>query len=627
MESSRSSDEVGVVAKIIAAALVTLLLAGCGGNTPSTASPSTAVSSPAPGSAVTSSLADDGPFVDPSQASALSPAGPIVGLVFADSIDPKGVPVNPRFTFSPDASQITVGVQVGALASDPGDLVVAWSQESDTPSAPLFSVHIAVHSGDLAFSTALSQSVLAEGSYLVTATIEGQNQSAQVDVAPGPTAEIGFLTASTGTGQPPIQGPTGVDNVPGLGSLIDLVPDPPGCVREWRDTLSQTSGTLDASDAPDVWAGFYERCKGSTSDSPTPIPVQVRATIGGAGRVFQTTIAGGGWITIDPCTLGANASDLPGTNVLVESRWQEGGAWHVGPAGTAVLTADTAAPKLHVTTTPAAGTKVKPGDTIEIDALSNEQNTQISGTAGFGGSFIGPWQTGVHDLQITADPGGEVGTPWTNPSNLPQSCGAKTWTHDLQATYTVPQNPPDVIQLCVQTHDYAGNERSLCRSFPTNDKVTITGTIETKSDETDDGANSHLHAYSDETATFTLVSTDGRTVSGTEVSHFITGHEVSDGCIESTSSGDLTWTSNLTGTLQKNPDGSLTLETEGTPPSGPAYQDGVCSAKTTVNVILLPVGGTIVNGQLDVHTDFPVSGVGYSWYEIHMKVVPNQGGG
>ena len=557
------------------------------------------------------------------QAVAIAPAVPILGLVFADSIDAKGLPMNPRFTYSPDAPQITLGVQIGQLTTDPGDLVVAWSQETDTGSSPLFTVHIAVRSGDVAFSTAKSQGSLAEGTYLVAVSLDGQSQHSQVDVDAGATAFTASRTVAAqpgGPGQPPTQGPTGIAFENALNPGMALPSDPPGCVRRFSPLL------LAATVANTVEVGLDDGCVvgGEFENfSPTPITVQLRASIHGSGQVFQGIVSGAVWGEIDPCGLGAMASDLPGTQVLVETRWLDGDYWRLGPSRTVTLGEDTMAPQLQVTSQPAAGTTVKPGDTIAIDATATELRSD------------GPWQTGVQSLQITADPGGEVGTPWQNPSNLPQPCDAKTWSHELRGTYTVPANPGNLIKICVVTQDYA-NPRTLCRSFPTN-TVTIMGTIEQKQDVTtlvpDDGG--HIHDVIDELATFTVVSTDGKTLTGTEVTRFFGNHDIVEPKYlpvchnESDASGTLSWTAQLTGTISRGSDGSLTIAAQGTPQQGPGYPMGACAGNGTAHLYLLPVVGRLINGKLDLHVDYPLEAdqSGYETLDLHMNLVPNQAAG
>ena len=545
--------------------------------------------------------------------------------MFADSIDAKGLPVNPRFTFSPAAPQITLGVQLGRLTSDPGDLVVAWSQETDTGSNPLFTVHLAVHSGEVAFSTARSQGSLAEGTYLVTVSLDGQSQQPQVDVAAGAIAFTAAATEPGGTGQPPVQGPSGIAfDYGGQYPTGDLPSDPPGCVRQFDSSLIPDT-TLLGDTAATVDAAILENCEGMSGVSPTPVTVQLRVTIDDSGQVYQGVIAGQDWTRVDPCTLGPTASDLPGTSVDAELSWLDGSVWRYWGSGGIYLGDDTSAPQLRVTSEPAAGTTVKPGDTVAIDATGSELKQDG-----------GPWQTGVQSVVVTADPGGEVGT-WQNPSNLPQPCDAKTWSHELQATYTVPANPPSVIKICAVTQDYVANERSKCASFPTTDKVTITGTIEQKQDVAtlvpeDQG---HIHDVIDETATFTVVSTDGKTLTGTEVTRFFDDHQIVEPRLppvchnEKDASGNLSWTAQLTGTISRASDGSLTIAAQGTPQQSPGFPLGACAGNGTTHLYLLPVVGRLVNGMLDLHVDYPLHAEqsGYETLDLHMNVVPNQAAG
>ncbi len=156
----------------------------------------------------------------------------------------------------------------------------------------------------------------------------------------------------------------------------------------------------------------------------------------------------------DPCSLGAGASDLPGTrlNVTAKTQGQYGGLTH---SGTITLDKDTLAPGIEVHSTPKKGKKVKEGDSIEIRVRGKEQRDG------------GPWQTGIQTIKVNAGYA-LVGTPWTNPSPQPLPCDQKTWEQEYTATYKVPPNPPSSIHICAMVQDYAGNTNMKCADFPTD---------------------------------------------------------------------------------------------------------------------------------------------------------------
>src|SRR5207302_2612859 len=135
---------------------------------------------------------------------------------------------------------------------------------------------------------------------------------------------------------------------------------------------------------------------------------------------------------VDPCSL-AGGADLPGTKVTVKAATEPELA---SVSSVITLGLDTLAPRLKVVSTPVRGTKVKTGDKINLKVTATEQRSG------------GPWQTGVKVIQITAQPGGLVKEPWANPSALPKACSEKTWEQKDEATYTVPKNPPLIIEIC-----------------------------------------------------------------------------------------------------------------------------------------------------------------------------------
>ena len=170
--------------------------------------------------------------------------------------------------------------------------------------------------------------------------------------------------------------------------------------------------------------------------------------------------------SVDPCSLD-HGSDLPGTKV--KFRVIAVNDPSLTDQATISLGDDTLAPRVHTISSIKRGTKVKAGDRITFDVTAQEKRSG------------GPWQTGVKMIQVTAEPGGLVKDPWTNPSNLPKACDEKTWEQKDEATHTVPNNPPAVIEICAITEDYVGNESSQCGEFPTGD--VWTGTLHAKSSQ------------------------------------------------------------------------------------------------------------------------------------------------
>ncbi|MGB2889265.1 MAG: hypothetical protein WBC04_16350 [Candidatus Acidiferrales bacterium] len=383
--------------------------------------------------------------------------------------------MNARFTFPPNEPQLTAIVFLGKINGS--QLNVTWYKTSESGDEKLFEHQIQVKSNGRAFSVGKNQGgTLSIGTYKVVATLDGQTKEMEFDVSPArkkqkstsnrsdenvfenrslmqmvawksassqqaPTRPTGSTAAA---GSSPVAGPSGT------------VPSPP----------NPPSGAP-ASGCNDVWVeavGFMAESVAVQSDGSClePHNVNVSASITGAYQSVGNYTAGAGvrnfasfWV--DPCWL-PGGSDLPGTKVAVKADVLDVlGKTVFSNNDITTLADDTLAPRVNVVSTPARGTKVKTGDKIHLNVTATEKRSG------------GPWQTGVKIIQVTAEPRGLVKDPWTNPSNLPKSCGEKTWEHKDEATYTVPKDPPAVIKICAITEDYVGNESSQCGEFPTGD--------------------------------------------------------------------------------------------------------------------------------------------------------------
>jgi hypothetical protein len=114
---------------------------------------------------------------------------------------------------------------------------------------------------------------------------------------------------------------------------------------------------------------------------------------------------------------------------------------------------DTDPPKLKVTSTPPKGTKVKAGDKIHMTIIASERYADGHKS----------WPTGVQSIQLTANDGLVDSKDYGKP---PQPCARQT----LEASYTVPSNPPAVVHLHAIAEDGVGNHGGEDAEFPTGDK-------------------------------------------------------------------------------------------------------------------------------------------------------------
>lgn len=383
--------------------------------------------------------------------------GPIVGMLVAESVDAKGNPVEPTFTFPTSARRMTVLVQVGKVTGSP--LTVAWYRGEKK----LFEHTVEVGSYERAYSVGKTPGRLAPGTYRATATLEGKTAELEWDVA-GESGAAATTAASATAGSEPTAGESAVTASPTQPTLFDTANDP-----GWRDYFGEdddvrnyfhgdrdcmvvlfatSSGSnLDyEADTVGLRTGA-EGCKGATVD-----------VTAGAGTLVSYTAAAPGAVTaihlaVDPCSL-PGGSDLPGATARFRAA-TDGYAPPVVANLTVTLGDDTLAPRVRVTSTPAGGTKVEAGDQINVKVIAEERRRG------------GPWQTGVQLIQVTG-PDGLVGEP-TDYGRLPKKCAQKQWEGGHEVTYTVPSDPPPVIELCAIAEDFAGNEQSSCGTFFTGE--------------------------------------------------------------------------------------------------------------------------------------------------------------
>jgi len=176
-----------------------------------------------------------------------------------------------------------------------------------------------------------------------------------------------------------------------------------------------------------------------------------RASIPGATIVIVTKTGEGDPAFVDP--LGdvriAELKKAPGMPAGVTYSYQMSG--NEDYVLVSLLTAkDTDPPALQVNSTPPKGSMVTAGQTIAVTIRASE--LQHDGHKS--------WPSGVQLIQLTDNNGlvkaWEFGKP-------PQPCAVQneTWS------YKVPDNPPPIVHLVVETEDAAGNPTTKTADFPT----------------------------------------------------------------------------------------------------------------------------------------------------------------
>jgi len=114
-------------------------------------------------------------------------------------------------------------------------------------------------------------------------------------------------------------------------------------------------------------------------------------------------------------------------------------------------------PKLHTTSVPPKGSKVKPGDQITVTMVARDDANR--------------WQTGIQRIQLIAqNPGGDtlVGAQDYAPVIRP-NCEGRPEPRTLVLTYTVPQDPPPIVRLRAITEDFVNLSDFDIGEFPTGD--------------------------------------------------------------------------------------------------------------------------------------------------------------
>jgi hypothetical protein len=161
-----------------------------------------------------------------------------------------------------------------------------------------------------------------------------------------------------------------------------------------------------------------------------------------------------GLFNVTPCEL-PGGSDLPGAKLTISFVSANPAARRTE---TLTLRPDTEKPTLKTTSTPRKGTKVKPGDQINIRMEASEEYSDVRTN----------WQSGVKKLQLTDESRSQVVPPYWEGAEM-RPCAEKQWKQTLEVTYTVPPNPPPVIRLRAVAEDFAGNKDDDVGEFPTGD--------------------------------------------------------------------------------------------------------------------------------------------------------------
>ena len=202
-------------------------------------------------------------------------------------------------------------------------------------------------------------------------------------------------------------------------------------------------------------------------------------------------------------------------------------------------------PRLKVTSTPPKGSKVQAGDKIHVTIIASERYADGHKS----------WPTGVQSIQLTANDGLVDSKDYGKP---PQTCARQT----LEATYTVPNNPPPVVHLRAIAEDGVGNHGEEDAEFPTGEKWEGTWHVTGIHDSARYGSGGNVRHQETFDATFTFyVSGDGA-ISGDGRANVDRPPGTADACTDTFSPAHFDVPVRITGKSSKTVDGQrlFTLE-------------------------------------------------------------------
>ena len=231
-------------------------------------------------------------------------------------------------------------------------------------------------------------------------------------------------------------------NVPegGVSSWNDWTdPSPPPGLSD--EPCRVTIDALDDSEDVEVSSNWGESCTtGKLLASVTGPPTTIASSDDLAGDLHDLHA------TIWPCRL-AGGSDMPGTVVHFEATGSaSGSADHTLPDHGDLLDA-------LIVGTPDEGTKVEPGDQIYIESLARVEAPAL----------------GVKTLYV--DDGNDLLESVGNRSgsDQPVKCDPRRFYAGLKTTYTVPNDPPPMIELCATGVGFDGTKAKDCIRYYTGD--------------------------------------------------------------------------------------------------------------------------------------------------------------
>jgi hypothetical protein len=394
----------------------------------------------------------------------------LMGMVVAPSMTRQAEPVDPAFSFAPDQTEIVVIVQVGKLDEDP-PLDITWYRISPDGEEELFTHTVEVASFDRAFSVGVNEGTLAQGAYRITATMNGQTAelSFAVGAAVGDGAGAGSSGSEGAAGSPPSPGDSGavtseaIESPSGPGTDTQMLLGPPGLAEfSWFD---HQAGIVE----------FQAYFTGRGEAAAPPLPFQISAAVDGTSQPVIDSVLPEGQreigLSLDPCAI-PGGRDLPGTEVRLT-----GTVGEEVDESTVTLAPDTLAPMITATSEPSTFSTVSAGDQIVFEVTAEEVPSG------------GPWQTGVERIFLREEGGDRFFDE--SYGEQPQPCAQKSWEQTATATYTVPDDPPPIIEIVASSLDFGSGLAVPIPNAPQESRFLFytgevwTGTMHTETRVTD----------------------------------------------------------------------------------------------------------------------------------------------
>ena len=371
------------------------------------------------------------------------PDGPVHGVFVTNGLEERDAPLQPKSTFAMQDPSVTAVVPLGAVGND-ATLTIEWRRMgAGIDEAEVLFVHeVEVEDFQSAFSVGVSEGQLDPGVYEVVASLDTHEVSALWRVASEPASP----ETTSSDSAPPVAGDSGV------------------IAASAASTEADCSDLEVAMRAPILWLVDYL----VLADGGSLAAVECRTVI------LSATVVGPPMVVaeyspnfsdmLDPCRL-PGGSDMPGTTVHFSARYAD------DPAEAAraehLLEDPEEPPVVVLQSIPRNGSRVEPGDTIRLQSQAMEI----------------PPSEGLHWAEIRS-PGGVLGRE----EHQATPCVPSRFFSVMERTYTVPADPPPVIELTAVAQDFDGVDSTDSVTFVTDDRQVWEGTMTAETERQYEGA-------------------------------------------------------------------------------------------------------------------------------------------